>query len=69
MEQLSFKLEAYEGPLDLLLTLITKNKIDIYDIPIAVILDQYLAYLEKWDGNLPDVVAGNDAISIIVPNN
>ena len=30
---------------------------------------QYLAYLEKWDGNLPDVVAGNDAISIIVPNN
>ena len=30
---------------------------------------QYLAYLEKWDGNLPDVVAGDDAISIIVPNN
>ena len=47
MEQLSFKLEAYEGPLDLLLSLITKNKIDIYDIPIAVILDQYLAYLEE----------------------
>ena len=30
---------------------------------------QYLAYLEKWDGNLPDVVSGDDALSIIVPNN
>ena len=30
---------------------------------------QYLAYLEKWDGNLPDVVAGDEAISIIIPNN
>ncbi|MBQ7499604.1 MAG: segregation/condensation protein A, partial [Clostridia bacterium] len=47
MEQLSFKLEVYEGPLDLLLALISKNKIDIYDIPIAVILDQYLEYLEE----------------------
>ena len=47
METLNFKLETYEGPLDLLLSLITKNKIDIYDIPIAVILDQYLEYLEE----------------------
>ncbi len=30
---------------------------------------EYLAYLEKWNGELPDVVAGDDAISIIVPNN
>lgn len=30
---------------------------------------QYLAYLEKWDGKLPEVVAGDDALSIIVPNN
>ena len=30
---------------------------------------QYLAYLEKWDGKLPEVVSGDDAISIIVPNN
>jgi len=47
MEQLNFKLEIYEGPLDLLLSLISKNKIDIYDIPIAVILEQYLGYLEE----------------------
>ena len=45
-EQLNFKLEIYDGPLDLLLTLITKQKINIYDIPIADILDQYLEYME-----------------------
>lgn len=40
------KLEAFEGPLDLLLYLIKKEEINIYDIPIAQITDQYLAYLE-----------------------
>jgi len=45
-EGLRFKTEVYEGPLDLLLALITKNKVDICDIPIALILDQYLAYLD-----------------------
>jgi len=40
------KLDAFEGPLDLLLHLIKKNKINIYDIPIAVITRQYLEYLD-----------------------
>ncbi|MDD3502573.1 MAG: segregation/condensation protein A [Eubacteriales bacterium] len=40
-------LEPFEGPLDLLCHLIEKNKIDIYDIPIDRITDQYLEYLEK----------------------
>lgn len=40
------KLDVFEGPLDLLLYLIKKNEIDIYDIPIAVITEQYLEYLE-----------------------
>ena len=40
------KLNFFEGPLDLLLFLIKKEKIDIYDIPIAKITEQYLAYLE-----------------------
>lgn len=40
------KLEIFEGPLDLLLYLIKKEEIDIYDIPIATITDQYLEYLE-----------------------
>ncbi len=41
------KLEVFEGPLDLLLHLIDKNKIDIYDIPIITVTDQYLEYIEK----------------------
>lgn len=40
------KLEVFEGPLDLLLFLIKKNEIDIYDIPISLITQQYLEYLE-----------------------
>jgi segregation and condensation protein A len=40
------QLEKFEGPLDLLLFLIKKNEVDIYDIPIADITQQYLAYLE-----------------------
>lgn len=47
MEQLSFKLENFEGPLDLLLTLIKKNKVSIYDIPISMILDQYLEVMQE----------------------
>ncbi len=40
------KLEIFEGPFDLLLYLIKKNEINVYDIPIASILEQYLQYLE-----------------------
>ena len=40
------KLEIFEGPLDLLLHLIHKNELDIFDIPITTIADQYLAYLD-----------------------
>lgn len=47
MEQLKFKLESFEGPLDLLLILIRKNKVSIYDIPISLILDQYLAVMAE----------------------
>ena len=40
-------LQNFEGPLDLILFLLSKNKIEIQDIPIALILEQYLAYLEE----------------------
>jgi segregation and condensation protein A len=40
------KLETFEGPLDLLLYLIRKNEVNIYDIPISLITEQYLGYLE-----------------------
>lgn len=43
------KLEVFEGPLDLLLHLIDKNKIDIYDIPIVVITEQYLDYIRQME--------------------
>ena len=46
MELLTYKLENFEGPLDLLLTLIQKNKVSIYDIPIAEITEQYLEAIE-----------------------
>ncbi len=44
---IDIKLQAFEGPLDLLLHLIDINKIDIYDIPIAKITDQYLDYIHQ----------------------
>lgn len=44
----TFQLPAFEGPLDLLLHLIRENQVDIYDIPIALITQQYLDYLESW---------------------
>ena len=53
--QLEFKLQVFEGPLDLLLHLIDKNKIDIYDIPIVEITNQYMDYIkamEKEDLNV-----------------
>lgn len=43
------ELEAFSGPLDLLLHLIQKNQVDIYDIPIARITDQYLAHLQLME--------------------
>ena len=43
----TYKIEIFEGPLDLLLSLIYKNKVDITDIPIALIFDQYMEYLDK----------------------
>ena len=47
MEQLVFKTEIYEGPLDLLLDIIAKNKMSIFDIKISLIFEQYMAYLRE----------------------
>ena len=46
MEEINIRLDAFEGPLDLLYHLIEKNEIDIYDIPVASLTEQYLAYLD-----------------------
>ena len=47
MEALTYKLEQFEGPLDLLLSLIQKNKVSITDIPISLICDQYIEYITQ----------------------
>ncbi len=54
---ITVKLEAFEGPLDLLLHLIDKNKVDIYDIPIAEITDQYLDYVRQLGGEDMNVMS------------
>ena len=52
MEEIKYKLENFEGPLDLLLTLIQKNKVSIYDIPIVEITDQYLKAIENIEESM-----------------
>ncbi|MDO4976440.1 MAG: segregation/condensation protein A [Eubacteriales bacterium] len=47
--QIDIKLDVFEGPLDLLLHLIEKNKVSIYDIPVALITDQYMEYLHALE--------------------
>ena len=47
MESISFKLEVFEGPLDLLLSLIAKHKLNICDIEISKLLEQYLLYIDQ----------------------
>jgi len=54
---LKISLPIYEGPLDLLLDMIRKQKIDIYDIPIARVTEQYLAYLHLMDELNVDVAS------------
>ena len=56
MEDYKIKIDAFEGPMDLLMHLIEKNKIDIYDIPIAELTRQYLDYLDKFREFNMDVI-------------
>jgi segregation and condensation protein A len=57
IEQLTYRLDQFEGPLDLLLTLISKNKVSITDIPIALICDQYMQYIEEAQKLDPDIAS------------
>ena len=57
MEKLSYKLEVFEGPMDLLLHLITKHKIDIYDIPISELVEQYVSYVREMQEENMDVAS------------
>ena len=57
MDSLTYRLDQFEGPLDLLLTLIQKNKVSITDIPISLICDQYMEYITKAQSLDMDVAA------------
>ena len=57
IEQLTYRLDQFEGPLDLLLTLISKNKVSITDIPIAMICDQYVEYINEAQKMDPDIAS------------
>ena len=54
---LEVKLQVFEGPLDLLLYLIEKNKVDIYDIPIVEITAQYLEYIRQMENRDMNVIS------------
>ncbi len=60
MEDHRVRLDAFEGPLDLLLYLIRKNEVDVHDIPVAAITEQYLKFLEE----LRAIGPGNSRIDI-----
>ncbi len=55
MDTISYKLPAFEGPLDLLLFLVQKNKLNIYDIPIAEVLQQYMDTIRRMQETDLDV--------------
>lgn len=57
MEKISYKLEVFEGPMDLLLSLITKHKLDIMDIPITLLVEQYTDYVRKMQEANMDVAS------------
>ncbi|MBQ9718187.1 MAG: segregation/condensation protein A, partial [Clostridia bacterium] len=57
MDAITYRLEQFEGPLDLLLSLIQKNKVSITDIPISLICDQYVEYITEAQKLDMDVAA------------
>lgn len=62
MEKISYKLEAFEGPLDLLLHLISKHKLNIYDIPIVTLVEQYVEYVRLMQEN--DMYVASDFLEM-----
>ena len=57
MESLTFKLEEFEGPLDLLLYLVGKNKMDLHEIAILDLIDQYTAVINDLTDHRLDVAS------------
>lgn len=62
MEKISYKLEVFEGPMDLLLHLISKHKLNIYDIPIVTLVEQYIDYVRRMQEE--DLYVASDFLEI-----
>ena len=60
--ELTVKLQVFEGPLDLLLHLLEKNKVNIYDIPIVEITNQYMEYIAEMRRQDLNVILGKQNI-------
>ena len=58
MAAFSVKVDAFDGPLDLLLHLIGKHEVDIFDIPITIITDQFLLYVRTFDDSDMETLSG-----------
>ena len=57
MEELTFKIEDFEGPLDLLLYLVGKNKMNLYDVNIMALIDQYTAAIQTMQAHHLDIAS------------
>lgn len=57
MEKISYKLSVFEGPMDLLLHLINKHKLNIYDIPILELVEQYVSYVRQMENENMEVAS------------
>ena len=66
--KLTFKLPTFEGPLDLLLHLIKKNEMDIYDIPMSKITSQYIDYLHQMQSLELDIAGEYLVIAAMLVN-
>ena len=55
MEQIQYKIEVFEGPMDLLLQLISKKQVSINDVPILELIEQYLEYVSRMQEEDLDV--------------
>ena len=64
---MTFKLQVFEGPLDLLLYLIEKNKVNIYDIPIVEITAQYMEYVNQMKKDNLDTLSEFLVMAAILP--
>ena len=60
---MDIKLKDFEGPLDLLLHLVSKYQVDVYDVPIVEVIEQYLAYISTLQAMKLEV-AGEDMVMV-----